>query len=531
MSEKIASLYAEIGADTTKLKKGLQDTKTQLGSAKDEFSKFSKTIAKGAALAAAEYAVLKKAFDFGKEGAMLEYTQVKFDRLAQSIGTTADVLMVDLHKATGGLMSDAELMQSAGDFMALGLVKTREEAIRLTTVAGQLGFNMNQLVLTLTNKTTMRFDALGVSVDGFKERVKALEDAGMDADAAFNEAFLQQAEAQLEKVGSIVDEDVAAFMRLEATTKNLADTIKLAFVPVLTSAAEGANLILSGHGQLVDAWIEHEKVIRNTAGSYEEYTAEMERAAHAAGLNLDAQGGLVEMYHTSSGPMERVIEDTGILADTEWDMANAAAEAAEFQKRFAGSSQASAEATASVRDNMITASQAMQEYSDRMLFNAAAANLNEEDQLMLAEKMGLVDGATVAALESLGLMTEEYKTGQTDARGYTDQVAALADAINSLQSRTVTVTVRTIHEEIYDNTGANSAANQFHWGKAAGGNVNSGQSYIVGERGPELFTPSTSGNITPNNKLSGATTLYNYGTIVFGEDQSDFSGALLEAIA
>lgn len=34
--------------------------------------------------------------------------------------------------------------------------------------------------------------------------------------------------------------------------------------------------------------------------------------------------------------------------------------------------------------------------------------------------------------------------------------------------------------------------------KADGGPVSSGKSYIVGERGPELFTPRSSGNITPN---------------------------------
>ena len=34
--------------------------------------------------------------------------------------------------------------------------------------------------------------------------------------------------------------------------------------------------------------------------------------------------------------------------------------------------------------------------------------------------------------------------------------------------------------------------------RADGGPVNSGQSYIVGEQGPELFTPGTSGNIKPN---------------------------------
>ncbi len=41
--------------------------------------------------------------------------------------------------------------------------------------------------------------------------------------------------------------------------------------------------------------------------------------------------------------------------------------------------------------------------------------------------------------------------------------------------------------------------------KATGGPVMRGQTYLVGERGPELFTASNSGNITPNHKLGGST--------------------------
>jgi len=44
----------------------------------------------------------------------------------------------------------------------------------------------------------------------------------------------------------------------------------------------------------------------------------------------------------------------------------------------------------------------------------------------------------------------------------------------------------------------------FGWlagGKASGGPVNYGQSYLVGEAGPEIFTPGASGQITPNSAL------------------------------
>lgn len=54
--------------------------------------------------------------------------------------------------------------------------------------------------------------------------------------------------------------------------------------------------------------------------------------------------------------------------------------------------------------------------------------------------------------------------------------------------------------------------NIFGGGKAAGGPVSGGTTYLVGERGPELFTPSASGTIIPNSRLSsggGVGAVYN----------------------
>jgi hypothetical protein len=49
-------------------------------------------------------------------------------------------------------------------------------------------------------------------------------------------------------------------------------------------------------------------------------------------------------------------------------------------------------------------------------------------------------------------------------------------------------------------------ANLFGGARAAGGPVANGSTYLVGEKGPELFTPSRSGYIVPNNKLGGGQT-------------------------
>ena len=52
-------------------------------------------------------------------------------------------------------------------------------------------------------------------------------------------------------------------------------------------------------------------------------------------------------------------------------------------------------------------------------------------------------------------------------------------------------------------------AMRYRGARASGGPVAGGGSYLVGERGPELFTPGTSGNITPNNALGGGSITVN----------------------
>lgn len=56
----------------------------------------------------------------------------------------------------------------------------------------------------------------------------------------------------------------------------------------------------------------------------------------------------------------------------------------------------------------------------------------------------------------------------------------------------------------------------FGGGKASGGSVNAGTSYLVGEQGAELFVPKTNGTIIPNSDLGGSGTVNNYNINVSG---------------
>jgi len=211
----------------------------------------------------------KKVYDLGKEGARLETVAGKFDKLSASIGTTSDILKKDLRAATNGLIADSELVASATDLMTLGLVKTHDEAVRLTKIAGTLGMDMSQLVLTMTNQTTMRFDALGISVDGFDKKVKALEETGLSASEAFNEAFLQQAEEQIKNVGDVANTSEGQFRKWEAEIKNAADALKMELVPSIMTMTDAVMTAAKADGGLIDDlmelinWIERNTYVTN----------------------------------------------------------------------------------------------------------------------------------------------------------------------------------------------------------------------------------------------------------------------------
>lgn len=65
--------------------------------------------------------------------------------------------------------------------------------------------------------------------------------------------------------------------------------------------------------------------------------------------------------------------------------------------------------------------------------------------------------------------------------------------------------------------------------RAAGGPVSGGSSYLVGEKGPELFMPSGSGTIIPNNKLAGGGTTNVTNNYINAIDAKSFEQRLLES--
>ena len=141
----------------------------------------------------------------------------------------------------------------------------------------------------------------------------------------------------------------------------------------------------------------------------------------------------------------------------------------------------------------------------------------EIDRAMMGARDQL-DELKEAAVEAYGGSAEavaEYEAKLIDAQL---MVLRLADDINltaATQSR-IQVLVETgeveraldLLDRIRTAGGRLGVEEQrFRGPRALGGPVAPGGSYLVGERGPELFTPSSSGNITPNHAMAGGSTI------------------------
>ena len=169
-----------------------------------------------------------------KEGAALQTTQLRFDKLSASIGSTADALLGKLRDATMGMTADAELMASASQIISLRLAENEDQVVRLATVAGRLNWDMQQVILTFSNLSTMRLDALGLSVDEVREKQKELEAQGYSTAAAFKEAVIQAGESRLDVAG--LSDAEKAIRQAEVAVSNYTDSAKLQIVTILEQA-------------------------------------------------------------------------------------------------------------------------------------------------------------------------------------------------------------------------------------------------------------------------------------------------------
>ena len=167
-------------------------------------------------------------------------------------------------------------------------------------------------------------------------------------------------------------------------------------------------------------------------------------------------------------------------------------------------------------ESIIPVSAYMSELTTQLIFNQAAAGLDAEAALKLAKHMGLVPPTTEQAMNKIASWRAMLDSGKITLDEYTELVKRMKDEINNVQGKTVTIRVRgeidnsAREAASFTGQGRNAYIGLSASNRAVGGPVTGGTPYIVGEVGPELFVPNTSGSIVPHNQLAGSTVVNFY---------------------
>jgi len=152
---------------------------------------------------------------------------------------------------------------------------------------------------------------------------------------------------------------------------------------------------------------------------------------------------------------------------------------------------------------------AMRKYSEALLFSIASEGLSEEAALALAQRMGLVDEKTVLATEKTAGYKKMLDDGKISLDEYNILVSGLADSLDRLEDKTVTVT--------YNQVTTGTAPNGYWQGtggdgstvtaEANGGPVYTGNAYLWNESPvtrPETFVASQNGYILTKQDAQAA---------------------------
>lgn len=150
--------------------------------------------------------------------------------------------------------------------------------------------------------------------------------------------------------------------------------------------------------------------------------------------------------------------------------------------------------------------EALAENDAKVQENAAAHDqANKEIMLGLLERKlmqdGMLDDKELQFLLDKGVAWGVYsQTVVDETQKALEEVNLLVEGIGSIPtSKEFTLMINQVGatDANYGGSGASQVAGR----RAGGGSVAAGQTYLVGEKGMELFTPNQSGTITPNNQL------------------------------
>jgi hypothetical protein len=222
-------------SDVDRLDKGVQ--KAQAG-----WQKFAVGAGVAVGALAAVGVAAKVAFEELQRGAALDLAIGQFDKLTESIGSSADAMEKQLQFAGKGMVSNANLIAGANEIMAGKLAKTESGVVRLSAAAGALNVDMGLLAQTINNQSILRLDNMGVAAEDVVPKFNALKAAGIGVKDAFTQALTEALEAKVELLGEASETTAGKIQIMQTAWENARDAFSLG---VVEGAADEIELLAS----------------------------------------------------------------------------------------------------------------------------------------------------------------------------------------------------------------------------------------------------------------------------------------------
>jgi hypothetical protein len=435
----------EFERDLGKMGKSVNDQAKSTSKFGDAALEAGRFLAGFGASVAAVATIVKKALDFGREGAVVQQTTESFATLLSTIGASPGLLN-ELRDASRGTIPDLQLMSSTATLLAgvsndlaLRLANATPELLEIAKAASKLNpslgdtaFLYQSIATGVKRASPLILDNLGILVKVGEANERFAKSLGKTVDEltaeeramALLNATLEAGDNLIAQAGGTTAAITDDFDRLNASLANVSNEMKTKFVPILSDAAQGLDLLLAGNKRVVSALEQHEQEVAATAESYEEYVTEVTRALVASGKATDEFGKLTEQQLLLGQVTDLVVNETireyNIQTREQFEASQAARRAMEEQtlaaQNLAAAEETAEEAQRRLNDELkalndligIQITDSFIEFQDKL----ASARDREQEILDRMDQLGpkAAAGSTQAQEELAKLQAELDKT-------------------------------------------------------------------------------------------------------------------------
>jgi hypothetical protein len=446
-------------------------------------------------------AQIKAADDFSKSMARLKSdTSTLFNQLsAELIPTLQDLL----NAFTG-----------AGD-------SANSAADNAKPFAGAMEFIRNEIKLTIADTLTLAsgFSQLFTFIGGYAKVSGELLKGNFDQAKAVGAA----AAAEIEKTGAKYD---ALRAKVLAAGNAIKDPRLFGDAGSIASQGDGSG---GGKPTLAYSGVKTPKAAGGGApkvSEAERYLESLQKQLLVAQDLTTNEKAFAEIQSGRLGVVTPMMSLQLQLAASAIDQAKAQAE---FEKKTAADRKADAEAAKRLEDERQKQGDTYRKsvMTDQEQINAL------EDQYAQALDKKIIDLETYSRLmDKLAATTDKNTTAFINFEGMAQQAASsladgltdaimqgksLGDVFKNVVKQLAAMILKAIIFKVVGGVIKSYTGIDISGAKAGGGSVSQNSSYLVGEKGPELFTPSTSGKITTNAQTfkdapvgkSGTSNVYN----------------------